>query len=142
MGRFGRAFSLARRKVVSDLFGSYGRAALSGLVTLLIGVASYAVLRELRRNDPSDALLPLILAPCVLIAVGLVGLLINWIAVVPYSQWGSLDDRVAELERQMKPRFSVLSHAGQTAKGVDYGVTHTTFGGTRQSLFGKLRGLI
>lgn len=129
-----RALALAGRMTIADLFGSYGRLALSAVVGALLCVASYSAMRLFGQGDAWGELLPVAVGPIVLISVASVGFFVNWLCRIPYLQWSDAASRVTELERRLRPVVSVRTATNHRADPVDYETTRTTLGGTRQTV--------
>lgn len=136
MGKAREAVSLAWHMVITDLFGSYGRMALSAIVALLLSGASYFATVALGQPDAIGELLPMAIVPTVLVSVGAVGFFLNLICRVPYERWRNLAERVVELERRLKPVISVRTATNHRAQPIAYGKTLVTLGGTRQTVVG------
>jgi hypothetical protein len=120
--------------VIAELFGSYGRMILSGIIATLLGAASYFAMLKFDKAGALGELLPLIVVPAVLLSVGVVGFFVNWISRVPYSQWENLEGRVADLEHRLKPVISVRTATNHRADPIAYGTTRVSLGGTRQTV--------
>lgn len=110
---------------------------MSGIVTLLVAISLYTVLTWIGRDTPEDVLFPLMAGPLALLSIGVVGLLINWISVVPYQQWECLENEVMVLKTALEPRFLVASHGPQLPSKIAFGLTNRTWGGTKQTNIGS-----
>lgn len=132
MGNARKALPLAWRMTITDLFGSYGRMALSAVIAILVCLSSYLAMSAFGEPEPLGELLPLITGPAALLTAGFVGFFLNWICRVPYVEWSEASERVAQLERRLRPRISVLTATNHRAESIDYGETKVSFGGTRK----------
>lgn len=128
------ALKLAWEKTVTDLFGSWGRITLSGFVGILLALAMYGLLVMLSRETPEDALLVLIVSPLVMVGVGVIGFLINWVCRIPYREWALSAANAANLEKRLSPKFSAELVPNSLPERFDYGTTTRSWGGTKQTI--------
>lgn len=141
MGKRRIAFKLAWRKTVSSLWGSHGRMVGSFVFAVALSYGTYGVSNALGREWPGDELIPLFLSGPVLAVIALGVFLFHWFNA-PYEQWGNLEERVVDLERRLRPRFSVLAFVGQKPTAFHYGNTLVTHGGTKQTIICQTNDLL
>ena len=113
MGKRRLVLRLACHKTVSDLAGSYPRALFSALVAIGGSYGAYFVATKLGRDWPGDELIPVYAGFGCLVIIWIAWFLYNCLLHVPYEQWGAVEGRVTELERTLRPRFSVVPSVGQ-----------------------------
>lgn len=135
MGKRRLAFKLAWTKTVSELAGSLPRAAFSGVIAVAGSYGAYFTTSALGREWPGDELIPLYVAFACLVVVWLSWFAFTWLFRVPYEQWNNVEERATELERIIRPKFSVLLHRFGKPHRFNYGHTHRSpFTGSTQSV--------
>lgn len=125
-----------------ELVGSNVRLVTAVVLSGFASYASYRIHMTLGRDWAGDELIPLFVGPVGFVAVFLFMLLFNFLFRAPYELWGTVEDRVGELEQVLRPRFTVFAPPKQRPQPIHYGSNVMTADGKVHSVIQRANYLL